>query len=224
MRAIGVEKYGPIENLESRQVPKPGSPQGRDLLIRVKACSVNPIDTKIRNGNYDDAPDYYSFVPKPFHIIGCDSAGIVLEVGPQSRLFTPGDEVFYVSRTTRQGACSEFQLVDERDVGHKPKSLDFVEAAAMPLTYGTAYESLIERLEIKEGENVGLLIINGAGGVGAMASQIARWVLDLPVVITTASRPETVEFSKKMGATHVINHREPLKQQVENLQLDVPIK
>lgn len=224
MRAIGVEKYGPIENLESRQVPKPGSPQGRDLLVRVEACSVNPIDTKIRNGTYDDAPDYYKFVPKPFHIIGYDGAGTVLEVGPQSRLFKPGDEVFYVSRTTRQGTYSEFQLVDERDVALKPKSLDFVEAAAMPLTYGTAYESLIERLEIKKRENVALLIINGAGGVGAMASQIARWVLDLPVVITTASRPETVEFSKKMGATHVINHREDLKQQIEYLQLDVPIK
>lgn len=223
MRAIGVEKYGPIGNLESRQVPKPGSPQGRDLLVRVEACSVNPIDTKIRNGTYDDAPDYYKFVPTPFHIIGYDGAGTVLEVGPQC-LSKPGDEVFYVSRTTRQGTYSEHQLVDERDVALKPKSLDFVEAAAMPLTYGTAYESLIERLEIKKGENVGLLIINGAGGVGAMASQIARWVLDLPVVITTASRPETVDFSKNMGATHVINHRENLKQQVEDLQLDVPIK
>lgn len=224
MRAVGVENYGPIENLESRIVAKPGSPQGRDLLIKVEACSVNPIDTKVRNGTYDDAPDYYKFVPKPFHIIGFDGAGTVLEVGRQCRLFKPGDEVFYVSRTTRQGTYSEFQLVDERDVGHKPKSLDFVEAAAMPLTYGTAYESLIERLEIKKGENVGILIINGAGGVGAIASQIARRVLDLPVVITTASRPETVEFSKKMGATHVINHREDLKQQIDDLQLQVPIK
>ena len=224
MRAIGVEKYGPIENLESRQVPKPGSPEGRHLLVRIEACSVNPIDTKIRNGTYDDAPDYYKFVPKPFHIIGYDGAGTVLEVGSQSRFFKPGDEVFFIIQPTRQGTYSEFQLVNERDVGHKPKILDFVEAAAMPLTYGTAYESLIERLEIKTGEKVGILIINGAGGVGAMASQIARRVLDLPVVITTASRPETVEFSKKMGATHVINHREDLKQQIENLHLNVPIK
>ena len=224
MRAIGVEKYGPIENLESRQVPKPGSPEGRHLLVRIEACSINPIDTKIRNGTYDDAPDYYKFVPKPFHIIGYDGAGTVLEVGSQSRFFKPGDEVFFIIQPTQQGTYSEFQLVNERDAGHKPKILDFVEAAAMPLTYGTAYESLIERLEIKTGEKVGILIINGAGGVGAMASQIARWVLDLPVVITTASRPETVEFSKKMGATHVINHRENLKQQIENLHLNVPIK
>jgi NADPH:quinone reductase-like Zn-dependent oxidoreductase len=124
----------------------------------------------------------------------------------------------------RQGTTAEYQLVSEFDVGHKPKSMDFVEAAAMPLTYGTAYESLVERLEIKKGENVGILIINGAGGVGAVASQIARWVLELPVVVTTASRPETVEFSKKMGATHVINHRKELKQQVDDLKLDVPIK
>jgi NADPH:quinone reductase-like Zn-dependent oxidoreductase len=224
MRAVGVEKYGPIENLESREVPKPGSPKGRDLLIKVEACSVNPIDTKIRNGTYDDSPDYYKRAPKPFHIMGFDGAGTVLEVGPQCTFFKPGDEVFYVSLPIRQGTYAEFHLVDERDVAHKPKRLDFVEAAAMPLTYGTAYESLIERLEIKKGENVGILIINGAGGVGAMASQIARWVLDLPVVVTTASRPETIQFSKKMGATHVISHREDLKQQIVDLKLDVPIK
>ncbi|KAE8406547.1 hypothetical protein BDV37DRAFT_280823 [Aspergillus pseudonomiae] len=94
----------------------------------------------------------------------------------------------------------------------------------MPLTYGTAYESLLDRLEIKKGEKVGILIINGAGGVGAMASQIARWVLELPVMITTASRPETIDFTKKMGATHVINHREDLKKQIDELHLDVPIK
>jgi NADPH:quinone reductase-like Zn-dependent oxidoreductase len=204
---------------------------------------VNPIDTKVRNGTYDDAPgrlnelgglsdlhlltitpDYYKRVPHPFHIIGFDGAGIVEEVGPECAFFKPGDEVFYVSRTTRQGTNGEYQWVNEFDVGHKPKSMDFVEAAAMPLTYGTAYESLVERLEIKKGENVGILIINGAGGVGAVASQIARWVLELPVVITTASRPETIEFTKKMGATHVIDHRKDLKQQVDDLKLDVPIK
>src|ERR1700733_8130068 len=155
--------------------------------------------------------DYYKRVKYPFHIIGFDGAGIVEEVGSECVLFQPGDEVFYVANTIRQGTTAEYQLVNEFDAGHKPKRLDFVEAAAMPLTYGTAYESLIERLEIKKGENVGILIINGAGGVGAMASQIARWVLDLPVVVTTASRPETIQFSKKMGATHVISHREDLK-------------
>jgi NADPH:quinone reductase-like Zn-dependent oxidoreductase len=153
-----------------------------------------------------------------------DGAGTVVEVGSGCTRFKPGDEVFYVGNTTRQGAAGEFQLVDERNCGHKPKSLDFVQAAAMPLTYGTAYVSMLESLEMKKGENVGILIINGAGGVGAVASQIARWVLELPVVITTASRPETIEYSKKMGATHVIDHRKDLKQQVDELKLDVPIK
>lgn len=110
--------------------------------------------------------------------------------------------------------------------GHKPKSLDFVQAAAMPLTYGTAYEALVDRLEIKKGEKSGILIINGGGGVGSIASQIARNVLGLPVVITTASRPETTEFSKKMGATHVVNHREDIVEQIRGLDLpaDVPLR
>ncbi|KAE8381968.1 chaperonin 10-like protein [Aspergillus bertholletiae] len=224
MNAVGVEQYGPVENLICRKIPKPDKPQGNQLLIKVEAAAVNPIDTKVRNGTYDDAPDYYTFVPRPFHIMGYDGAGTVEDVGPECTKFKPGDQVFYVSSPTKQGAYCEYQVVSEATVGHKPKSLDFVEAAAMPLTYGTAYESLVERLEIKKGEKVGILIINGAGGVGAMASQIARWVLDLPVVITTASRPETIDFTKKMGATHVINHRKNLKKQIDELRLEMPIK
>ena len=168
--------------------------------------------------------DYYTRISYPFHIFHFDGAGIVEAVGPSVTHFSPGDEVFYVSNPLRPGSTAEYQLVSEFDAGHKPASMDFVEAAAMPWTYGTAYEALVERLEIKKGENVGLLIINGAGGVGAVASQIARWVLELPVVVTTASRPETVEFTKRMGATHVVNHRGDLKKQVDELGLDVPIK
>ena len=113
--------------------------------------------------------------------------------------------------------------------GHKPKSLDFVQAAAVPLTYGTAYEALVDRLEIKKGEKSGILIMNGGGGgggVGSIASQIARNVLGLPLVVTTASRPETVEFSKKMGATHVVNHRKNTVGQIRQLNLpgDVPLR
>ncbi|KAE8389654.1 hypothetical protein BDV23DRAFT_194313 [Aspergillus alliaceus] len=204
MNAVGVEQYGPIENLICRKVPKPDNPQGKELLIK--------------------HTDYYNFVPRPFHIMGYDGAGTVQAVGPECTRFRPGDEVFYVSSPIKQGTYSEYQIVLEDTVGHKPKSLDFVEAAAMPLTYGTAYESLVERLEIKKGESAGILIINGAGGVGAMASQIARWVLGLPVVITTASRPETIEFTKKMGATHVVNHRGDLKEQIEGLGLNVPMR
>lgn len=139
---------------------------------------MNPIDTKVRKGTYDDAPgndpapsivgglsclsntDYYKFVPKDFHIIGFDGAGSVLEVGPQCTNFKPGDDVFYVSSTTRQGSAAEYLLVDERHCAEKPKSLDFVEAASMGLTFGTAYQSLVDRLEIKQNENVGILIVS----------------------------------------------------------------
>ncbi|CZR67041.1 related to NADPH:quinone reductase and related Zn-dependent oxidoreductases [Phialocephala subalpina] len=223
MQAIGVSHYGPPSNFEIRQVSLPSQPTGRDLLIQVKALSVNPIDTKIRAGKYDDAPDYYDHVPHPFHIIAPEAAGIVLSVGPDAQYFRPGDSVFYVSAPTRQGAAAEYQLVDERTIGHKPTSLDFVEAAVMPLTYGTAWE-MAERLDIQEGEQAGILIINGAGGVGSVATQLARYVLRLPVVVATASRPETKEWVKQNGATHVIDHREDLKTQIDNLGLDVPIK
>ncbi|CAG8978797.1 hypothetical protein HYALB_00012631 [Hymenoscyphus albidus] len=224
MKAIGVNSYGAVENLVAQEVPEPESPQGTYLLVQVKATSLNPIDCKIRQGKYDDAPDYYEHVPKAPHIIAMDGSGIVLQTGPECTRFQPGDEVFYVSNPTLQGAASELQLVDEQQCGHKPQTLDFVQAAAMPLTYATAYVSLVESLGIKKGEKAAILIINGAGGVGAVASQIARSVLELPVIITTASRPETVAFTKKMGATHVLNHRQDLQKQVKELNLDVPIK
>ena len=144
--------------------------------------------------------------------------------GPDCSLFREGDEVFYSGSPVRHGSNAEFQLVDERSVGHKPKRLDMAEAAAMPLTYITAYQALVERLKIQPGEKAAVLIINGAGGVGAVASQIARQILELPVVITTASRPESVQFTKQMGATHVLNHRQDLERQLQGLHLDVPLK
>lgn len=232
IRAVGVSKYGPLENLESRRLPKPSPPAGRQMLVRVKGAAVNPIDIKVRGGVYDDAPDYYDRV-KPltqdephFHVMGYDGAGVVLGVGPDVKHFKEGDEIYYLGNPLGQGCYEEEMLVDERHAGHKPKSLDFVQAAAMPLTYGTAYEALVDRLEIKKGERSGILIINGGGGVGSIASQIARNVLGLPVVITTASRPETTEFSRKMGATHVVNHREDIVEQIRGLELpgDVPLR
>lgn len=174
---------------------------------------VNPIDLKVRNGTYDDPPDYYERVkpltqsPPSFHIMGYDGAGVVLAVGDEVQHFQPGDAVYYLGSPVLQGAYSEEQLVDERHAGHKPSGLDFVEAAAMPLTYGTAYEALVERLAIPRGERAAILIVNGGGGMGSIASQIARRYLGLPVVITTASRPETADFSRRMGATHVVDHR-----------------
>jgi NADPH:quinone reductase-like Zn-dependent oxidoreductase len=166
----------------------------------------------VRKGVYDDTPDYYQKVAgllRPYHCIGIDGAGIVSEVGPHVKNFKPGDEVFYISKPILQGTNREYQIVNELTVGHKPKTLDFVESAALPLTYGTAYDALVERM---------------GGGVGSVASQIARSVLELPVVITTASRPETIAFTKAMGATHVINHRKDLRPQIKELNLDVPIK
>ncbi|KAK2684503.1 hypothetical protein QWA68_016598 [Fusarium oxysporum] len=224
MKAVGVAKYGDVDNLESRDVPLPGKPTGRDVLVKVQACSVNPIDVKIRAGIYDDAPDYYKFAPKDFHIIGYDGAGTVLEVGPECKFFKPGDEISYVGASTRQGSYAEYQLVSELHCASKPKSLDFVQAASFGLTFGTAYQSLHHRLEIKPSENVGILIINGAGGVGSAAIQLARNVLNLPVVVATASRQETMDYCKKMGATHVINHRKDLVEQIKDLNLSVPIK
>ncbi|OTB04188.1 hypothetical protein M426DRAFT_59082 [Hypoxylon sp. CI-4A] len=234
MHAVGVEKYGPIENLQPKVVPKLPKPTGRQLLVSVKAISINPIDIKVRGGVYDDPPDYYQ---RPevvaltqnepnLHIIGYDGAGVVLETGPDVKHFKVGDEVLYLGNITGQGSYAEEQLIDERHTGHKSKNLDFVEAAAMPLTYATAYESLVDRLEIKEGEKAGILIINGGGGMGSIASQIARYILKLPIVITTASRPETEAFSRKMGATHVVNHRQDIVQQIKDLNLpaDIPIK
>ncbi|KAI0843487.1 quinone oxidoreductase [Hypoxylon sp. FL0890] len=231
MHAVGVSKYGPIENLQPRDVPKPGKPTGRKMLVQVKAISVNPIDIKVRGGVYDDPPDYYERVKSltqespNFHIIGYDGAGIVLETGPDVKHFKAGDEVYYLANPAGQGTYAEEVLVDERHAGHKPKSLDFVQAAAMPLTYATAYEGLVDRLEIKEGEKAAVLIINGGGGMGSIASQVARYVLKLPIVITTASRPETAEFSKQMGATHVVNHRQDIIKQIRDLNLpaDIPL-
>lgn len=190
--------------------------------------SVNPIDVKVRQGTYDDAPDYYQSlqIPSDFHVMGYDGAGVVIETGPEVKYFKAGDEICYLGNPVQQGVYSEYHIADERHAGHKPASLDFVQAAAMPLTYGTAYESLVDRLEIKAGEKAGILIINGGGGVGSIASQIARHHLKLPVVITTASRPETTSFSQKMGATHVINHRHDLAPQIRDLNLpdDIPLK
>ncbi|CVL05578.1 NADPH2:quinone reductase [Fusarium proliferatum] len=240
MKAVGVSKYGPVDNLESRVVPKPGDPNGRQVIVKVKACSVNPIDHKVRSGTYDDAPgnpttsdhrsktdeliDYYEHVPKDFHIIGFDGAGIIEKTGPDCQLFKVGDEVSWVGPTTEQGTYAEYQLVNELACAKKPKNLDFVDTASYGLTFMTAYQSLYRRMEVKPEEQTAILIINGGGGVGSAAIQLARRVLKLPVVVATASRPETIDSCKRMGATHVINHREDLVKQIEDLKLNVPIK
>ena len=189
---------------------------------------MNPIDIKVRSRTYDDYPDYYDHTPiakgEDHQILGFDGSGIVESVGSSVSNLSSGDEVYWSGSPIRQGSNAEYQLVASGSVAIKPKNLDFVQAACMPLTYITAYEALVERLGIQKGEKAAVLIINGAGGVGSVASQIARTVLELPVVITTASRDETLDFSKGMGATHVINHRKELQPQIKDLNLDVPIK
>jgi NADPH:quinone reductase-like Zn-dependent oxidoreductase len=231
MRAIGVSEYGPSELLYSKQIERPSKPIGRQLLVNVKGTSVNPVDTKVRSGTYDDAPDYYDRA-KPLievsgiHVMGYEGAGVVIEVGPDVKNFKSGDEVLFIASPLIQGTNAEVQLLNETQAAHKPKTLDFVQSAVMPLTYGTAYDALINRLNIEASEKSGILIINGGGGMGSIASQIARYILRLPVVITTVSREETMAFSSMMGATHVVNHREDIVKQICDLDLpeDVPLK
>ncbi|KAK8248875.1 quinone oxidoreductase [Phyllosticta capitalensis] len=238
MRAVALSRHGDATVFHSVSLPKPVA-SGHDLLVRIRATSVNPVDTKVRAGTYDDyqttsypGPSknpraYFDRAPSPpTHVLGFDGAGVVEGVGDDAATagWKVGDEVFYSSSSVRQGANAQWQVVDARSVARKPKGLSWAQAAALPLTWITAWEALVERMEIREGEQAGVLIVNGAGGVGSVATQIARRILRLPVVVTTASRPETTEFSRSMGATHVVNHREALPPQVEALQLDVPIK
>src|SRR5687768_7707112 len=190
MRAVGLYKYLPIEDPESLvdlEIPKP-EPRGRDLLVRVRAVSVNPVDTKVRAPK--DPKDKLEAEPK---ILGWDAAGIVEAAGEEASLFSPGDEVYYAGSIVRQGCDGEYHLVDERIVGRKPRNLTFEEAAAMPLTTLTAWEALFDRMGARMGAkapDATLLVIAGAGGVGSIAIQIAKRVAGLRV-IATASRPET---------------------------------
>lgn len=213
MKAVALTRYLPIDDPQSLvdvEIPKPAAPAGHDLLIRVEAVSVNPVDTKVRS-------------PKPQveaqpKVLGYDAAGIVEAVGEQVTRFEPGDAVYYAGDITRPGSDAEFQLVDERLVGAKPQSLDFAQAAALPLTAITAWELLFQRMPFDAdngGKGKTLLVIGGAGGVGSIAIQLARRAGF--AVIATASRPETVAWCKRMGADHVIDHRQPLAPQLADL-------
>jgi len=211
MKAIGLTKYLPITDnasLVDVELPKPEA-EGHDLLVSVRAISVNPVDTKVRapKGGVEDPP----------RVLGWDAAGVVESVGPDVTLFAPGDEVFYAGSIMRPGTNSEFHLVDERIVGNKPKSLSFAEAAALPLTSITAWEALFDRLGISRGgasASESLLVIGGAGGVGSIAIQIAKRVAGLDV-IATASRAESRDWCLELGADHVVNHREDIPAQLE---------
>jgi zinc-binding alcohol dehydrogenase family protein len=185
------------------ELPVP-SPSGHDLLVKVEAISVNPVDYKQRQMG--------SATPR---VLGWDAAGTVAAAGDQVSLFSKGDQVYYAGDVTRPGCNSEFHLVDERIVGRKPKSLDFAQAAAIPLTAITAWESFFDRLKIKHDKT--MLIIGGAGGVGSIGIQIAKQAK--LKVIATASRPETIAWCKALGADHTIDHRKPMRPQIEALGL-----
>ncbi|MBS1497349.1 MAG: zinc-binding alcohol dehydrogenase family protein [Bacteroidetes bacterium] len=204
MKAIGFTKSLPIEALDSFiefETAKPVA-TGKDLLIKIKAISINPIDYKIRQNS---AKDTLLAEPK---IIGWDACGTVEAVGDAVSLFKVGDEVFYAGDITKSGCNAEYQLIDERIAGHKPVKLSNAEAAAMPLTALTAWEILFDRLGINADKDKGksILLIAGAGGVGSIAIQLAKKVAGLKV-IATASRPQTIECCKQMGADAVINHK-----------------
>lgn len=157
-------------------------------------------------------------------VLGWDASGIVAATGPEVTLFKTGDEVFYAGSLGRSGTNAEYHLVDERIVGTKPKTLDWSAAAALPLTTLTAWEMLFDRLDVRKpvpGAANAILIVGGAGGVGSIATQIARKLTDL-IVISTASRPETVSWATEMGAHHVILHSKPLAAQVAALGLGAP--
>lgn len=200
MRAIGIRQPGGTEVLEEITADRP-SPGARDLIVEVRGISVNPVDTKIRTRPVENGPK----------ILGYDAAGVVVETGSDVTLFRPGDEVWYAGDATRPGTNAEFHAVDERIVGRKPASLDFAEAAGLPLTAITAWEMLFDCLRVPEGGGEGgsILIVGGAGGVGSILTQLARKLTKL-TVIATASREDTVAWCERMGAHHVVNHHEDL--------------
>ena len=208
MKAVGYVQSLPIADPQSLfdfEAPAP-TPGPRDLLVRVKAISVNPVDTKVRLRRQGTAE-------APV-ILGWDAAGIVEAVGEKVSLFRPGDEVYYAGSIARPGTNSELHTVDERIVALKPKTLGFAEAAALPLTAITAWEGLFDRLHIpvgKGGAGGALLIIGAAGGVGSIAVQLARRLTPY-TVIGTASRPESEKWVRELGAHHVIDHSRPLSE------------
>ncbi|MGR9238331.1 zinc-binding alcohol dehydrogenase family protein [Rhizobium leguminosarum] len=218
MRAVAYKTPQPISaetSLIDVELPMPEA-KGHDLLVEIKAVSVNPVDVKVRAHSAPPADE--------LKVLGWDAAGIVKAIGADVTLFKPGDEVFYSGVISRPGSNAEFHLVDERIVGTKPKSLDFAAAAALPLTSITAYEALFDRLKVQDavsGAGRSILIIGGAGGVGSIAIQIARALTDL-TVIATASRPETQDWVRELGAHHVVDHSKPIAPQVAALGIGAP--
>ncbi|WP_298862723.1 zinc-binding alcohol dehydrogenase family protein [uncultured Sulfitobacter sp.] len=218
MKAVGYKAAGALDRADSLidiEIDKPVA-TGRDLLVRVQAVSVNPVDTKIRMNRppEKDTPA----------ILGWDAVGEVVSVGEDASMFSVGDLVWYAGAINRSGTNAEYHLVDERIVGKAPTSITAAEAASLPLTALTAYEMLFDRLRVTDpvpGASNAVVIIGGSGGVGSIAIQLLRANTDM-VVIATASRPETQDWVKELGAHHVIDHTKPLTPQIEALGIGQP--
>ncbi|MFI8192061.1 zinc-binding alcohol dehydrogenase family protein [Streptomyces sp. NPDC085946] len=215
MPAVAYRKNLPVEDADSLldvelPVPVPGS---RDILVQVEAVAVNPVDYKVRQNNDPGGEP---------RVLGWDAAGTVVAVGDEVELFEVGDEVYYAGALDRPGTNARFHAVDERIAARKPASLSFTEAAALPLTSLTAWEGLFERLGLHDGalDRTGTLLVTAAaGGVGSMVAQLARALTSL-TVIGTASRPETVEYARRMGVTHTVDHHKPLPGQLAEIAPD----
>ncbi|WP_151743522.1 zinc-binding alcohol dehydrogenase family protein [Acinetobacter calcoaceticus] len=218
MKAVAYQKAGPITSPEALVDVELETPvaEGHDLLVRVQAVSVNPVDTKIRKNVSADNNQWKT--------LGWDAVGVVEAIGDKVSQFKVGDVVWYAGALNRQGSNSELQLVDERIVGHKPKTLEPREAAALPLTAITAWEMLFDRLQVPKvaPENTSILVIGGAGGVGSITIQLLKQLTNL-TIITTASRAETKEWVKQLGADYVLDHSQTLTTQIKQLGLNAPL-
>lgn len=210
MKAIGFKQSLPADNASALEDLELDAPimRERDLLVRVRAVSVNPVDTKMR----------LRAVPKTgeYTVLGWDAAGVVEAVGSAVSMFKPGDKVWYAGAIDRPGSNAELQAVDERIVAKMPQSLSFGHAAAMPLTAITAWELLFDRFKLDSRSEGALLVIGGAGGVGSMVIQLAKKLTAL-TVIATASRPESQKWVRELGADHTINHQQNLALQLREL-------
>lgn len=216
MKAVAYQESLPVSNPKALQDIKMESPtaSGRDLLVEVKAISVNPVDYKIRQRAQAEGSGW--------KVLGWDAAGVVKAVGEEVSLFKVGDEVWYAGDLTRAGSNAELQVVDERIVGRKPKQLSFAEAAAMPLTSLTAWELLFDRMQVaRDDARKSILVIGAAGGVGSIMVQLLKQMTQL-TIIGTASRPATQAWLQELGVDHVINHRNKLSAELADKKLAAP--
>jgi len=211
--AVGIEEYGGIENLKILKLNLPPL-KPKDLLVRIQAIALNPVDAIKRKYPFlAQAPS-----PENPQILGWDASGVVEEVGTETKFYKKGDEVFFAGDGSRPGCNAQFMVIDERIVGFKPKNLNWAESAALPLTSLTVWEALEENMKIslnkEQNKHKIILFMGGAGGIGSIGIQLAKVVFGLKVV-ASASRKESAEYCKKMGADYVINHKNNLKTELD---------